>query len=117
MFAVFLFFLITFSDFRPGTTTLATNKQRNIVKLNEMFNLSCYAEANPPAKYMFFDGEGKVLNNSASGTYTAVVKTRVKKVTYGCLPYNDFGNGSFKEVEVTAHCKYPTTFAVLFLMS
>ena len=70
------------------------------------FNITCTAEANPPAKYTFYDGGKIILSSNVSGnTYTTVVRNRIKKVIYGCLPYNELGNGSFKEVEVSVYCK------------
>lgn len=92
-----------FLDFRPINTVLNSTDD-NIVKLNVTFNITCSAEANPPAKYIFFDGEG-IVRNVSGNTYTAVVRNRIKKVTYGCLPYNRLGNGSFEEVEVSVYCK------------
>lgn len=70
------------------------------------FNITCSAEANPPAKYSFYD-EGRIIptRNASGNTYTAVVRNRIKKVIYGCLPHNQLGNGSFKEVEVSVYCK------------
>ena len=84
---------------------LDTNKPGNIVILNVTFKLTCHAEANPAAKYIFFDGEGKMLNRSVSGSYIAVVRNRIKRVIYGCLPHNELGNGSFNVVEVSVYCK------------
>lgn len=93
-----------FLDFRPVNTVLYSTDP--IVKLNKMFNITCSAEAKPLAKYSFYDG-GRIISarNMSGNTYTAVVKNRIKKVIYGCLPRNEFGNGSFKEVELSVYCK------------
>ena len=86
--------------------TVLNSTDHNIVELNMAFNITCSAEANPPAKYSFYDG-GKVISsrNASGNTYTAVVMNRIKKVIYGCLPHNELGNGSLEEVEVSVYCK------------
>ena len=93
-----------FLDFHPVNTLLHLTD--HIVKLNETFNITCSAEAKPRAKYSFYDG-GRIIStrNMSGNTYMAVVRNRVKKVIYGCLPHNELGNGSFKDVEVSVYCK------------
>jgi len=90
---------------------------KNTVAVNASFNLTCSAQANPPAKYRFYKEE-EILFTTTSGGYLAVyttsVKERIKQVPYSCTPFNDFGDGPTETITVTVHCKYADPFLIAY---
>ena len=102
---------VVFADYPPIKTNLATpGLNNNTVVINTSFNLTCSAQAKPPAKYRFLR-EQQSLFNTTTGNNTAVYATsvseRIKQVTYNCTPFNDYGDGTTQTITVTVLCKYP----------
>ena len=91
-------------DFGPFNTTLT--KSVNIVYLNTPFNLSCSAQASPPASYRFYRGQESLGNISVRNTFTTSVVQRTSQVSYACLPFNYFGDGRTVVIVVEVYCKY-----------
>ena len=92
------------SDFGPFNTTLT--KSVNIVYLNTSFNLSCSAQASPPARYRFYRGQESLGNISVGNTFETSVVQRTSQVSYVCLPFNHFGDGQTVVIVVEVYCKY-----------
>ena len=94
-------------EYHPFNTILTSSK--NPVVVNSTFNLTCTAQANPPAKYIFYRGQ-EILNISQNDESVAVLETsvgeRIDKVNYRCTPSNDYGYGKTDEELVTVNCKY-----------
>ena len=69
----------------------------------------CSAEANPAAEYRLYKGEESVANITTGsrniGLYATSVCDRVNQVVYKCIPFNSFGDGPAKIINVTVHCK------------
>ena len=87
-------------------TELATTLRDNSVLLNQAFNITCNAYANPPAKYRFFIGDESIFNGTTnSGTFTTSVSRRVAQLDYRCIPINAYGAGVDKVITVTVLCK------------
>ena len=95
-------------DFGPFNTTLT--KSVNIVYLNMAFNLSCSAQASPPASYRFYRGQESLGNISVGNTFTTSVVQRTSQVSYACLPFNYFGDGQTVVIVVEVYCKYSFSF-------
>ena len=97
-------------DYRPINTHLVTPSLTNqTVVINTTFNITCSAQANPPAKYRFFREQQSLFTTSAGSNlavYTTSVNDKIKQVTYSCTPFNDYGDGPTETVTVTVHCKY-----------
>ena len=91
-------------DFGPFNTTLT--KSVNIVYLNTSFNLSCSAQASPPARYRFYRGQEILGNISVGNTFETSVVQRTSQVSYVCLPFNNFGDGQTVVIVVEVYCKY-----------
>ena len=91
-------------DFSPFNTILT--KSVNIVYLNMPFNLSCSAQASPPASYRFYRGQESLGNISVGNTFTTSVVQRTSQVCYACLPFNYFGDGQTVVIVVEVYCKY-----------
>ena len=100
-------------DFGPFNTTLT--KSVNIVYLNTAFNLSCSAQASPPASYRFYRGQESLGSISVGNTFTTSVVQRTSQVSYACLPFNYFGDGQTVVIVVEVYCKY--SFSFLFVVS
>lgn len=103
------------AEYHPFNTILTSSK--NTVVVNNTFSLTCTAQANPPAKYIFYRGQ-EILNISQNDERVAVLGTsvgeRIDNVIYRCTPFNDYGYGETDEELVTVNCKYiPLT--LLFL--
>ena len=97
----YLFFTV---DFGPFSTTLM--KSVNIVYLNTPLNLSCSAQASPPASYRFYRGQESLESISVGNTFTTSVVQRTSQVSYGCVPFNHFGDGQTVVIVVEVYCKY-----------
>ena len=107
-------FIIGYS---PINTVFSTNLTKDIVDLNKIFNLTCSADANPAAKYRLYRGQENVVNitdGQSSGTFLTSVNNRVKQVTYRCIPFNSFGDGPTKTVNVTVYCKYLYNHVIIY---
>ena len=97
------------ADYRPTNTRLVTNLHTNTVNLTGSVNLTCSADANPPAKYRLYREQNSLINTTTDQdyfTYTTSVNERIKQVTYSCTPFNEYGDGPTEAVTVTVHCKY-----------
>ena len=97
--------LYDFIAYHPINTVFSTNLNNNTVNLNETFTLLCNADANPAASYRLYR-EQESLEEQNSGTYVTYVSTRTKQVTYTCIPFNFFGDGPSKTINVSVYCKY-----------
>ncbi|XP_068686476.1 fibroblast growth factor receptor 4-like isoform X4 [Montipora foliosa] len=93
---------ITVESYRPINTVFSTNLTNNTVNLNESFILICNADANPAATFRLYR-EQEILQEHSNGTYLTFVSTRTKQVTYTCIPFNDFGDGLSKTINVTVY--------------
>ena len=98
-------------DFGPFNTT--QTRTSNIVLLNTPFNLSCSAQANPPASYRFYRGQESLGNISVGNTFETSVVQRTSQVNYACTPFNLFGDGQTKVIAVEVYCKYSLLLCVL----
>ena len=64
--------------------------------MNTTFNITCSAQANPPAKYRFYKEQESLFNTTTddnADTYTMSVGERVNQVSYRCIPFNNYGDG------------------------
>ena len=102
---------LIFADYPPINTNLVvpglTNKT---VVINTSFNLTCSAQANPPARYRFYREQQSLFSTavgSSVSVYTTSVTERIKQVTYSCTPFNEYGDGPTQTITVTVLCKYP----------
>ena len=91
-------------DHRPLYTLLQTNTSNNSVTMNEIFSITCTAEANPPAKYAIYRDETKIVGNNS--VVTSSVTERVKRVTFTCKPSNFYGVGQMTDVSLDVLCKW-----------
>ena len=93
--------------FHPFNTQLMTSLPNNTTVVNETFNVTCTAEANPPAEYMLFK-DGAFLSNLTTNQPVLMtsVTEKISQVHYKCIPLNKFGKGPEKEISVAVHCKY-----------
>ena len=96
-------------DYHPIETNLRTSLAGNSVVVNTSFNITCSAQANPPAKYKFFKDQNN-FDNDTTGSDVAVitisVSERRKQVNYSCTPFNYFGDGHTDGLTLTVLCKY-----------
>ena len=93
-------------DYHPVNTNVTINLTDNTVLVNETFSITCSAQANPPAKYRLYKGNEYINEADNSAVITTSVSERVKMVSYSCIPFNFYGNGTKKATAVTVHCKY-----------
>ena len=104
-----------FIAYHPINTVFSTNLTNNTVNLNETFTLVCNADANPAASYRLYR-EQESLEEQSNGTYLTFVSTRTKQVAYKCIPFNSFGDGPSKLINVTVYCKYICCGLILLLV-
>ncbi|XP_044168126.1 fibroblast growth factor receptor 3-like [Acropora millepora] len=99
---------VTVQFYRPFNTYFST-KLTNAASLNEIFYLVCSGEANPGAEYRFYKEDQIVASITPAsqniGLYPMSVADRVNQVVYKCIPFNSFGDGPTKTINVTVH--YP----------
>ena len=102
---------VIFADYPPINTNLTTSGlTNNTVVINTSFNLTCSAQAKPPAKYRFLREKQSLFSTavgSSVSVYTTSVTERTRQVTYSCTPFNDYGDGPTQTITVTVFCKYP----------
>ena len=102
---LFLHFCVL--DFHPFGTQVMTTLQNNATVVNDTFNVTCTAEANPPAEYMIYKDDMSLINiTSHPAVHETSVTERVNQARYKCVPFNSFGPGREKEITITVHCKY-----------
>ena len=106
------FLTLDFGPFNASHTTLT--KIPNIVYLNTPFNLSCSAQAKPPASYRFYRGQESLGNISVGSTLEISVSERTNQVNYACIPFNQFGDGRAKMILVEVYCKFSFYFVCQF---
>ncbi|XP_066024492.1 myoblast growth factor receptor egl-15 isoform X2 [Pocillopora verrucosa] len=90
-------------NYHPVNTIVTTNLTDNSVPVNETFNITCSAQANPPAKYRFYKGNEYINSADNNAVIATSVSERVKMVNYSCIPFNFYGNGTKKAIAVTVH--------------
>ena len=90
-------------DHRPLNTLLQTNTSNNSVTMNETFSITCTAKANPPAKYVIYRDETRIIGNDS--VVTSSVTERVQRVTFTCKPSNFYGAGQMAHVFLGVLCK------------
>ena len=81
----------------------------NSVVVNTSFNITCGAQANPPAKYKFYKDQVNFVNDTIGSDVSVIttsVSKRGKQVNYSCTPVNDFGDGLTDGLTLTVLCKY-----------
>lgn len=104
-------FLLVYGPFNTGFSTNLTNE----ASLNETFYLMCSAEANPAAEYRLYKEDEIVANITAGsqniGLYATSVGDRIKHVVYKCIPFNSFGDGPTKTLNITVHCKFMHSYS------
>ena len=91
-------------DHRPLNTLLQTNTSNNAVIMDEIFSITCTTEANPPAKYVIYRDETRIVGNNSD--VTSSVSERVKRVTFTCKPSNFYGVGQMAGVSLDVLCKW-----------
>ena len=93
----------SFLDHRPYYTLLQTNTSHNFVIMNETFSITCTANANPPARYVIYRDETRIVGTNS--VVTSSVTERVKRVTFTCKPSNFYGVGQMADVSLDVLCK------------
>lgn len=96
-------------DYRPIDTNLNTSLVGKSVAVNTSFNVTCSAQANPPAKYRFYKDQDNFVNDTTGSDVSVIttsVSERIKQVNYSCTPFNDFGDGPTDGFSLTVLCKY-----------
>ena len=93
----------SFLDHRPYYTLLQTNTSNNSVTVNETFSITCIADANPPAKYVIYRDETRIVGTNS--VVTSSVTERVKRVTFTCKPSNFYGIWQMADVSLDVLCK------------
>lgn len=100
-------------------TSLTVNMTGNdTVVVNTIIDLLCSAKADPPAKYRFYKGLESLFNTtleSNAAAYTTLVSERKNRVKFRCTPFNDFGEGPTRAINVTVRCKYRHVIIILYL--
>lgn len=89
----------------------------SVVVLNTSFNITCSAQANPPAKYKFCKGQVNFANDTTGSDVSVIttsVSERLKQVNYSCTPFNDFGDGLTDGLTLTVLCKCVISMAIPF---
>ena len=95
----------SFPDYRPVNTTLIVNNGNSSVIVNQTFNITCDAQANPPATYEIFRDDGnKVGSNSVVTTSVTEVEGK-NSVTFKCKASNAYGDGPTAKITVEVYCK------------
>ena len=92
-------------DYSPLKPSLSTDLSGNTAVVDSPFNLTCSAEANPPASYRFYRDETS-LDTSAVEVYKTLVSEKRSPVNYSCTPYNEYGEGPTGRITVKVLCKY-----------
>ena len=70
----------SFLDHRPYYTLLQTNTSNNAVIMNEIFSITCITEANPPAKYIIYRDETRIVGNKLSRRASEAGDLRVQTI-------------------------------------
>lgn len=108
-----------FLDYRPMDTSLTVNMTGNdTIIVNTIIDLLCSAKADPPAKYRFYKGLESLFNTtleSNAATFTTLVRERKSRVKFRCTPFNDFGEGPTRTINLTVRCKYRPVIIILYL--
>ena len=89
-------------DYRPINSRLSS--EPNCAVVNATINITCSAQANPPAKYRFYKEQESLFNTttgSDAGTYTTSAGERVRQVNFGCIPFNEYGDGPKEMITIT----------------
>lgn len=100
-------------------TSLTVNMTGNdTIIVNTIIDLLCSAKADPPAKYRFYKGLESLFNTtleSNAATFTTLVRERKRRVKFRCTPFNDFGEGPTRTINLTVRCKYRPVIIILYL--
>jgi len=56
-----------------------------------------------------------ILQGGNAGVYKTSVSTRINKVIYSCIPFNDYGDGPSKMITVEVHSKYSYVFKLIII--
>ncbi|PFX19654.1 Proto-oncogene tyrosine-protein kinase receptor Ret [Stylophora pistillata] len=94
---------ITVNHYRPLNTTLIVNTGDNAVIVNQTFNITCSAQANPPATYGIFRDDG---TNVGSNSVTSMSVTEVggnNAVSFTCKTSNAYGDGPTAKITVEVY--------------
>ena len=105
----------SFLDHRPYYTLLQTNTSNNSVIMNETFSIICTADANPPAKYVIYRDETRIVGTNS--VVTSSVTERVKRVTFTCKPSNLYGIGQMADVSLDVLCKWNCCDSVWYVLT
>ena len=104
-----LHYLCLCLGYHPINSNLRTSLVGQSVNVNTNFDITCSAQANPPAKYRFYKDQDNFVNDT-TGSHVSVITTsvneRIKQVNYSCTPFNDFGDGPTEELTLKVLCKY-----------
>ena len=96
-------------DYHPIHTNLSISLGKSSVLVNTSFNITCSAQANPPAKYRFYKDQDTFYNDTKGSDFSVIptsVSKRIKQVNYSCTPFNDFDDGPTDELTLTVLCEY-----------
>ena len=93
-------------DYRPVKTIVTTNLTNNVAVVNEMFSITCSAQANPSAKYRLYKGNEYVNGADNDAAIITSVVERTRMANYSCIPFNIYGDGTQGALVVTLHSKY-----------
>ncbi|XP_068734399.1 MAM domain-containing glycosylphosphatidylinositol anchor protein 1-like [Montipora capricornis] len=104
--------LITVQFYRPINTVFSSSLIKNKVHFKVNFTLVCNADANPSARYRLYKGQ-ESLEEHSNGSYLTHITNRIKQLTYLCIPFNDFGDGPSKTINVTIY--YPPNITSISL--
>ncbi|XP_068685074.1 protein CEPU-1-like [Montipora foliosa] len=96
---------ITVRFYSPINTVFSSSLTKNKVHVKVNFTLMCNADANPSARYSLYKGQ-KSLEENSNGSYQRYNTNRIKQLTYICIPFNFFGDGPSKTINVTVYCKW-----------
>ena len=104
--------------YHPIHTNLSISLGKSSVLVNTSFNITCSAQANPPAYYRFYKDQDNFYNDtkrSDISLITTSVSKRINEVNYSCTPFNEFGDGPRAGLTLTVLCEYIPFFAIAFL--
>ena len=106
-----LLFALLWAD-QPKNTVIKTDANQDTISDGGTISITCQASAYPVAKYRFYykapgQEEKQLYDRHAqkSGLLQLTVINQNQRGVYGCVPYNDMGDGPRDNVVVYVRCK------------